>query len=96
MSKIQFNAKVENIYDGDLVSYRRIKIPELTRHHCDMQSFRQHPKYGGFANSDLFPGVLRRIKGTVFNGREFIRLDAVPSGVTVDSTGFLANVSFEI
>lgn len=96
MSKIQFKAKVESIYDGDTVAYNRIKIPELSRNHCDMQSFRQHGKYGAYANSDLFCGILRRIKAEIFSGRDYLRLDAVPATVAVDTSGFLAQVSFDV
>lgn len=95
---IQFKAKPETIYNQDnSVAYRRIKVPQFTNSHCNMQAFRMHPKYGAFANSDLFPGVLRRIRTTVFGeGRDYFRLDRIPQGVTVDETGFLAVVSFTV
>ena len=98
MATISFKAKVESVtYVGDsLPSYRRIKIPELKRNHCDMAQFRHHPKYGSFANSDLFQGILRRIKAEIFNGRDYLRLDAIPAGVTVDESGFLADVTFSV
>ena len=98
MSRINFKGKIESVYyAGDaLPSYRRIKIPELARRHCDMASFRQHPKYGSYANSDLFAGILKRIKADTFGGKEYLRLDAIPAGVTVDESGFLAEVSFNV
>lgn len=84
-------------YAGDSVpAYRRIKVPEFKNHHCNMAQFRQHAKYGDYANSDLFCGILRRIKAEVFAGRDYLRLDSIPSGVVVDETGFLAEVSFDV
>lgn len=98
MAKIQFKAKIESItFVGDsMPAYRRIKIPELKRNHCDMAAFRQHPKYGSYANSDLFHGILKRIKSEIFNGRDYLRLDSIPAGVSVDESGFLANVEFSV
>lgn len=88
---ITFKGKVETLryVDGSIASVR-IKVPTLERRHCDMAAFRQHPKYGSYANSDLFPNMLARIKNERLG--EFIKLDAIPEGVTVDQGGFLAVV----
>lgn len=95
MAKIQFRAKVETIYNMDeTVAYRRVKVPTLTRSHCDMNAFRSHKKYGSYANSDLFPGMLKRIKAD--RTGDYIRLDRVPEGVTVDTSGYLAYVAFDV
>ena len=95
MATIQFKAKPETIYNMDgTVAYRRVKVPTLARSHCDMHAFRSHKKYGSYANSDLFPGMLKRIKAERTGG--YIRLDRVPDGVTVDVSGYLACVSFEV
>jgi len=97
MAQIQFRGKIEIIYNfDDTPAYSRIKIPKLERKHCDMHAFRMHRKYGSYANSDLFPSMLARIKTDTFNGKEYLRLDQVPECVTVDSSGFLAVVSFEV
>lgn len=98
MATIAFRAKVEPMtYAGDASpSYYRIKIPEFKSHHCNMAQFRQHPKYGGFANSDLFPSILKRIRNEVFSGRDYLRLDSIPTSVKVDTSGFLAEVSFDV
>ena len=96
MAKIQFKAKVEKIYSSDIVAYSRIKIPELGRNHCDMAAFRSHSKYGSYANSDLFAGILKRIRSELFQGKEYIRLDSIPESVSVDTAGFLAVVSFNV
>jgi hypothetical protein len=100
-ARISFRAKAENVYtpDGATVAYRIIRVPVLARRHCDMNAFRRHPKYGELANSDLFAGVLAKIRRDVFNCRDyrpFIRLDQLPAGVTVDESGFLATVSAEV
>lgn len=82
MANITFKAKIES---------RRIKVPKLTRAHCDIAAFRSHPKFGAFANSDLFQSVLNRAVPL-----KFIDLDAMPANVTVDTTGFLAIVTIQV
>lgn len=92
---ISFRAKVETIYNVDeTVAWQHIKVPKLERRHCDMDAFRRHPKFGGLANSDLFPNLLSRIKRDHLG--EYVRLDRVPANVTVDTSGFLAVVSLEV
>jgi hypothetical protein len=59
-----------------------------------MNAFRQHAKFGGLANSDLFLNVLARIKQERLG--EHIRLDKIPDGVAVDETGFLAVVTIDV
>lgn len=95
MAEIKFKTKVRNAYnlDGSL-AFRFVDVPTLTRSHCDMAAFRQHPKFGGFANSDMFPNALSRIKRDRLGDR--IRLDKIPDGVTVNETGFLTIVSFQV
>ena len=95
MATIQFKGKVKSAYYvDDTLAYRYIAVPALTRTHCDMAAFRSHPKYGAYANSDLFPGMLKGIRANVFAGDK-LKLDAIPEGVTVDTSGFLATVTFE-
>ena len=95
MAAISFKAKVETIYNpDDSIAWRHIKVPALTRNHCDMAYFRQHPKFGSYANSDLFLGLLKRQTKHIGN---YIRLDReLPEGVTVDTSGFLARVDIQI
>ena len=94
MAQIEFRAKVEQIYNmDDTPAFQRIKVPALDRKHCDMNAFRKHPKFGGFANSDLFRNVLTKIRRERLG--EYIRLDRVPEGVKIDTSGFLAVVSFD-
>ena len=96
MARIQFRGKVETVYNMDgSPAYDCIRVPKLGRRHCDMHAFRTHPKFGGLANSDLFPGVLAKLRKQVFGG-DFLRLDRLPEGVDVDTSGFLAVVSAEV
>ena len=98
MATIKFKAKVQKVLwaDSKQIAYLFVKIPKLTRAHCDMPSFRQHPKYRNFANSDLFPSMLARIKHDVGGTRGEIQLDRLRPGVSVDQSGFLAEVTIEV
>lgn len=94
---IRFKAKVtELFYVSGESAGKRIQVPTLKRCHCDMREFRQHPKWGSFANSDLFDGILRGIRTRVFGESGVLKLDAVPDGVQVDTSGFLAQVTVEV
>ena len=92
---ISFRGKPETVHNGD-TKEKWLKIPELKRSHCDMAAFRSHPKYSGYANSDMFPGMLKRIRESVFGRANYIKLHAIPDGVTVDTSGFLAEVTFKV
>jgi hypothetical protein len=101
MARITFKTKVQTVYNmDDTIAYRYVQVPAFDRKHCDMHAFRTHPKYGGLANSDLFPGVLRRIRDDRFpwsvNGSRAFKTDSVPNGVTLDESGFLAKVEFDV
>lgn len=90
VAKIEFKAKIQEMYDGK----KYINVPVFKRSHCDMNEFRFHPKYGGYANSDLFPAMLQRIRKEVTGS--IIYLDNIPENVSIDTSGFLAVVSFEV
>lgn len=98
MATITFKAKPECVYHlDDTLAYRIIKVPEFKRNHCDINSFRDHPRYKGLVNSDLFPSILKRIKRDItgsFNNH--IRLDKLPPNVTVDISKFLAEVTITV
>ncbi len=97
MAQIQFKGKVKHVrYADGSHAFDYIAIPELDRKHCDMAAFRSHPKYGGFANSDMFKGILSRIKVQKFGSlTTMLKLNAIPEGVNVDTSGFLAVVTFD-
>ena len=94
---IQFRAKVTELFfvSGESAG-KRIQVPTLKRCHCDMREFRQHPKWGSYANSTLFDGILREIRTRHFGGSGVLKLDSIPDGVTVDTSGFLAQVTIEV
>jgi|GEM_PF-3316346 len=97
MPEISFKAKVIEVYtpDGDLAR-RQIQTPQFQRRHCEMNAFRTHRKYGGFANSDLFPGILARIRKDLFGPSGILDLGNIPENVSVDGSGFLATVTIEV
>lgn len=94
---IKFKAKPETIYNmDDSVAYQRIKVPALTRSHCDMETFRRHARFGPYANSDLFKSLLSRQVKQAGLG-EYLRLDRpLPAGVSIDTSGFLAAVTISL
>lgn len=98
MAKIQFKGKIRTCrFTDDSKSYDYIQIPELDRKHCDMPAFRNHPKYGSYANSDMFKAMLSRIKVQKFGSlTTTLKLNAIPEGVNVDTSGFLAVVTIEV
>ena len=66
MPAITFRAKIHNVYNmDDSLAFRYVKKPKLTRSHVNMPEWRNHPKWGDYANSDLFPGILSRQTTTV-------------------------------
>ena len=60
-----------------------------------MNGFRRHPKYGGLANSDLFPNLLIRIVASL-GIKSHLRLDQLPAGVSVDRSSFLATITVQV
>ena len=96
MPQVRFKAKVQQLHNMDgTLAYEFVKIPTLDRRHADMPAFRVHPKYGPLSNSDIFPSVLARAVKAIAP-RGIIRLDDVPAGVTVDTSGYLATVTLEL
>lgn len=98
---VTFRAKIISVYnsngDGG-IAWRELQVPTLKRNHCDMDAFRRHPKFGGFANSNLFPGMLAKIRRDITGNRDggWLRLDRLPDNVTVDESGFLAKVTITV
>ena len=96
MPNVTFKAKVQTVYNMDeTVAYQYVQVPELKRAHCDMNEFRRHPRYSAYANSDLFPNMLRRAVDGAGVGK-IIRLDRLPECVAVDTGGFLARVVISV
>jgi hypothetical protein len=97
MLKITFRAKAETrtSYEEEKPrEYAALSVPELDRRHCDMNAFRASRRFGSYANSDLFPQMLRRAVAQMVGPR--IRLDQpLPRGVAVQP-GFLHTCTIEL
>lgn len=96
---IEFKGKVtkHGFYDKNLDYIMKdcVKIPVFTRSHCNMQKFRDHPKYGTWANSDLFPNVLAGIRRDIFGESDYLDLEKLPANVTV-KLGFFVVVTINL
>lgn len=93
---ITFRAKVQSVYNfDDSLAWQYVKVPAITRSHCDMPAFRSHKRFGGIANSDLFPRCLGRAFESL-GIKKTIRLDRIPESVSIDTSGFLASVTITI
>ncbi len=94
--KITFRGKIETLHSVEGAPlYSRIKVPKITRNHCDMQAFRTSQRFSAYANSDVFPSVLARALAEL-GIKEYVRLDSIPAGVFVDTNGFLAKVTVSL
>jgi len=103
MFTLTFRTKVQRPTYADGTPARPyVTLPSPERRHVDdMHNARMSRKYGPYANSDLFPGMLRRIVASVAKpvGETSFRLhldEPLPPGVTVDTGGFLAVVSIAV
>ena len=99
MATITFRTKPIAVYNHDTpatVAYRLINVPELKRAHCDMAAFRSHPRYGGLANSDLFPNALARIRRNITNAYGEIKIGSEPENVTVAQEKFMVKVTIDV
>ena len=96
MATITFKAKIQTMYDmDDNPLYGYIVVPEFKKSHCNMQEFSLHSKYGAYANSDLFIGMLKRIRKDLLNDNAFLRLDCLPDSVSVEK-GFLSTITITV
>lgn len=60
-----------------------------------MHAFRMSKTLGSYANSDLFPGMLKRAPNAAGIG-DYIHLDRLPASVKVDTSRFLAEVTISL
>jgi hypothetical protein len=96
---IQFKAKPIQIYNyDDTPSHLIVKIPKLTRHHCDMAAMRKRQdQLGRFADSDIFEAMLRRSFSDKFGQyTEYFRLDQLPEEVEITENAFLVTVHINL
>lgn len=97
MLKIAFKAKIKYIDNPNNSSSKAyIAVPTFTANHCNMGAFRQSKRFGAYANSNLFPAVLARLRGDLFGVRMIIKLSDLPNCVTVDTSKFLAVVTITV
>lgn len=92
---VTFKTKPVRYQDlGDLQYYDYIKIPKITRNHCNMAAFRTSKRFGGYANSDLFPAMINgAVKKIIPKGK--FRTDQTPEGVTIEP-GYLSTVTITL
>lgn len=99
MASITFKTKIKTMFNpDDTEAYKFIEVPQFKRSHCNMEEWRKHPKFGGLANSDLFPNILARVRKDVLgsNYNSILRMDSLPACVAVDTNGFLAEVTITV
>lgn len=97
MPALSFRTKVQRpIYLDGSPAPAFIKLPAtITSAHYSREDFRNDARYSSYVNSDLFPNIIRsalRKAGIPAT----IRLDQIPSNVTIDESGFLAKVTVEL
>lgn len=96
MATITFKGKFKSVYGmDDTLAYSYLTIPSIDKKHCDMAAFRSHAKYGAYANSDMFPGMLARIVSALFPHGRIQTNEAMPDNVTVVH-GFLSTITIEV
>lgn len=95
MVTLRFRAKVTTrLFADGTVAYTFVRVPTFTHAHVDMHELRAHPKYAAIANSSLLPNILARIRRDTLG--DVLRLDRIPANVSVDTSGFLAEVAVSI
>lgn len=95
MAKIVFKAKPVKAIGEDKIVYIVCLPKTFTGLHCDMDAMRRHPKIGDFANSSLFPQILRReIKKEIPFWH--IRTDEIPNNVTIEKGSLLWTITINI
>lgn len=95
---ISFKTKIKTMYNpDDSEAYRYVTVPVFKHCHCDMDAMRKHPRYGSFANSDLFLGILAKVRlGIVGKYGNHIKINELPDNISVDDSGFLAVVTITV
>lgn len=97
--QIQFKTKIQGFLNEAGEPVGCILVPAaFARKHCpDMQAWRSSRAFGGYANSDLFPAILKgAAKRAGLEPGRLIRLDRWPAGATIDPTGFLAVITIDV
>jgi hypothetical protein len=79
--------------NGEMPIVRGWYIPELKRSHCDMSAARQCRKFGGYANSNIFEGMMRKAVAAKYG--DFIRVTDLIEGQDYKA-GFLDTITLTI
>ena len=96
MIMIKFKAKLKIVYNmDDTVNRQYFTIPKIKRTHCNMDAMRNHPKYSGYANSNMFEAVINKaVKESV---GDIINIANVPDNVKIESPGrLLAEITISL
>lgn len=92
MAHIQFKTKVKKLIESDNTESAYIELKRrVKKSDCSLRPH-EHTYY----NSDLFEGILNRAYQAITHGKEWVRLNALPQHVTVDTSKFLAVVKIEL
>ena len=95
MALLQFKTKGEKVWLTDTTFQTRFAIPKtLNSKHCDMAAFRQHPKYGDYANSVFFPSMLKRAIDLLYP-KGYVTNENKTENTTIKD-GFLTVISIEL
>lgn len=92
---VTFKGKPAKRWSADTgAEYLALAVPRIESRHCDMHAFRASRRFGGLANSDMFPAMIQRAVREIVGER--IRLADVPAGVTVAPGSLLHTVTITL
>ncbi len=96
MGTIVFAGKIQKQTDpNSKITHEYVRIPVIARQHIVINSFRNHPKYGFYANSTVLFSMIEKDLESMFPDH-WIRLNDLPPNVSVTHNGFIAEVSITI
>lgn len=90
MATIKIKAK---LHEGG-ISGAFYCLPIFHKSHCNMAEFRAHSRYGAFANSDIFPSVLARIRRDIAGDSGILYAGNLPENVSIER-GFLDTITID-
>jgi hypothetical protein len=94
---IEFKCKAQErqiIVDGTFKTAICVRVPDITKMHCDMNAFRNSKKFGSWANSDLFTAIVKRELRNLDIGK-FIDIDNLPDYISI-KPGFLTVTTIDL
>jgi hypothetical protein len=109
MGRVSFRTKIKHdltgsgVYPdwigGDKARREWIKLPSNLAAKIDRQSFHKCPEWSSYSNSDLLPSMVLNAMlkaGQVHRSGDDCRIMVDAKGVTVDRSGFLADITIEV